>query len=66
MNCVCRNHPMLRRSWMEGYPDGIPKEEFENLIMEYLPVSAEQIREWAVCDMVMYNEKMIPHELTAA
>ncbi len=34
----------------EGYPNGIPKEEFEKLIMEYLPVTAEQIREYAVFD----------------
>ena len=34
----------------ENYPNGIPKEEFENLIMEYLPVTAEQIREYAVFD----------------
>lgn len=34
----------------ENYPDGIPPEEFENLIMEYLPVTAEQIREYAVMD----------------
>ena len=34
----------------EDYPNGIPKEKFENLIMEYLPVTAEQIREYAVFD----------------
>ena len=34
----------------EDYPDGIPKVEFESLIMEYLPVTAEQIREYAVFD----------------
>lgn len=34
----------------EAYPNGIPKEEFESLIMEYLPVTAEQIREYAVFD----------------
>ena len=28
----------------------IPKEEFESLIMEYLPITAEQIREYAVFD----------------
>lgn len=33
------------------YPHGIPKEEFESLIMEYLPVTAEQIREYAVFDV---------------
>ena len=32
------------------YPIGIPKEEFESLIMEYLPITAEQIREYAVFD----------------
>lgn len=34
----------------ENYPNGIPKEEFESLIMEYLPITAEQIREYAVFD----------------
>lgn len=29
---------------------GIPREEFESLIMEYLPVTAEQIRKYAVFD----------------
>lgn len=34
----------------EEYPSGVPKEKFESLIMEYLPVTAEQIREYAVFD----------------
>ena len=34
----------------EDYPDGIPKEEFESLVMEYLPITAEQIREYAAFD----------------
>lgn len=34
----------------EDYPNGIPKEGFESLIMEYLPITAEQIREYAVFD----------------
>lgn len=34
----------------ENYSNGIPKEEFESLIMEYLPVTAVQIREYAVFD----------------
>jgi hypothetical protein len=34
----------------EDYPNGIPKEEFESLIMEYLPVTKEQIREYAAYD----------------
>ena len=34
----------------EDYPNGIPKKEFESLIMEYLPVTAEQIQEYAVFD----------------
>jgi len=34
----------------EDYQEGIPKAEFESLIMEYLPVTAEQIREYAVFD----------------
>ena len=32
---------------MEDYSDGIPKEEFERLIMEYLPVTAEEIQSYA-------------------
>ena len=34
----------------EDCPNGIPKKKFENLIMEYLPVTAEQIQEFAVYD----------------
>lgn len=34
----------------EEYQDGIPKEDFENLIMEYFPVTAEQIRKYAEFD----------------
>lgn len=34
----------------ENYPDGIPKDEFERLIMEYLPVTAEEIESYAVFD----------------
>ncbi len=34
----------------EDYPDGIPKDEFECLIMEYLPVTAEEIRDYAAFD----------------
>lgn len=34
----------------EDYPDGIPKDEFERLIMEYLPVTAEEIESYAVFD----------------
>lgn len=34
----------------EDYPDGIPKEEFESLIMEYLPITSEEIRAYAVFD----------------
>ena len=34
----------------EDYPNGIPKEEFESLIMEYLPITAEQIREYEAFD----------------
>lgn len=32
------------------YINGIPAAEFEDVIMEYLPVTAEEIREWAVYD----------------
>ena len=35
---------------LEDYPDGIPKGEFERLIMEYLPVTAEEIQSYAVFD----------------
>ena len=45
----------------EDYPNGIPKEEFESLIMEYLPVTAEQIREYAVFDeekQTYYGERL--------
>lgn len=34
----------------EKYPDGIPKDEFERLIMEYLPITAEEIESYAVFD----------------
>lgn len=34
----------------EDYPNGIPKKKFESLIMEYLPITVEQIREYAVLD----------------
>lgn len=34
----------------EYYPDGIPEQEFESLIMEYFPITVEEIREYAVFD----------------
>lgn len=34
----------------EDCPNGIPRREFESLIMEYFPVTAEQIRKYAVFD----------------
>lgn len=34
----------------ENYVNGIPKEEFESLIMEYFPITAEQIQEYAAFD----------------
>lgn len=34
------------------YPDGIPKDKFENLVMEYLPVTSEVIQKYA-----FYNKK---------
>ena len=34
----------------EDYSDGIPKDEFERLIMEYLPVTAEEIQDYASFD----------------
>ena len=39
-----------KRFHSEHYPDGIPKDEFENLIMEYFPVTKEQIMKYAVFD----------------
>ena len=39
-----------QKSDLPDFPNGIPKEEFESLIMEYLPVTKEQIREYAVFD----------------
>ena len=41
----------------EDYPEGIPRDEFESLIMEYLPVTAEQIQGYAV-----FNEEMQIYE----
>lgn len=34
----------------EKYREGIPKEEFESLMMEYLPISAERLQEYAEFD----------------
>lgn len=34
----------------DNYLNGIPKEEFERLLMEYLPITTEEIREYAVFD----------------
>lgn len=34
----------------EDYKDGIPKEEFESLMMDYLPITSEKIQEYAVFD----------------
>lgn len=34
----------------EKYSGGIPKEEFESLIMEYLPITSEKLQEYAVFD----------------
>ena len=34
----------------EDYADGIPKDEFERLIMEYLPITSEEIQKYAVFD----------------
>ena len=36
----------------DKYPNGIPKDQFEQLIMEFLPVSSEDIQKYAV-----YNKK---------
>ena len=32
------------------YPNGIPMEEFEDIIVQYLPVTREQLRQWACFD----------------
>ena len=34
----------------DNYPDGIPKDEFEDLIMEYIPITKEQIMKYATFD----------------
>jgi len=34
----------------EDYPNGIPKEDFEKLMMEYLPVTEEEIQKYAIFD----------------
>ena len=34
----------------EKYQNGIPKEEFESLIQEYIPISSEQLQKYAVFD----------------
>lgn len=34
----------------KGHPDGIPKEEFEDLIIEFLPVTGEELLQYAVFD----------------
>ncbi len=47
----------------EDYPNGIPKEEFESLIMEYLPITAEQIREYAGFDEE--NQTIFGYDLDA-
>lgn len=41
----------------EEYPDGAPKNEFERLIMEYLPVTAEEIQSYAA-----FNEEKQTYE----
>ena len=46
---------LYRMKYQEEFPqdryrDGIPKEEFENLIMEYISITSEQIQEYAVYD----------------
>lgn len=39
-----------KRFQPEDYSVGVPKEEFEKLIMEYLPITAEEIQNYAVFD----------------
>ena len=34
----------------DAYAEGIPQEEFETLMMEYLPVTREELRTWAEYD----------------
>lgn len=35
---------------MESNQEGIPKEEFESIIMEYLPITLEQLQQYAIYD----------------
>lgn len=39
-----------RRFPSEEYPNGVPKEEFESVIMEYIPITSKQIQKHAVFD----------------
>ena len=42
------------------YINGIPEDEFENLIMEYLPITAEQIKEYSEYDSETHTYKWSP------
>lgn len=44
----------------EKYQEGIPKEEFESLIMEYLPVSVEILQKYAEFDEKVNSYKWAP------
>lgn len=44
------NYEKTERFPSEKYQEGIPKEEFESLIMEYLPVSVENLQQYAEFD----------------
>lgn len=39
-----------KRLEINSYPNGIPKGEFEKIIMEYLPITSKQIEKYAVFD----------------
>lgn len=39
-----------QRLTSKDYPNGIPKKDFENLIMEYLPITKKQLQKYATFD----------------
>ena len=44
----------------KDYSNGIPKDEFENLIMEYLPITKKQLQKYAVFDKEKQTYAWIP------
>lgn len=45
----------------DNYSNGIPKEEFESLIMEYFPVTPKQIRQYAAFDKEKQTYLWVPY-----